>query len=606
VFHTLYEGDIASVEPDDGQGLVIHCVGVIYRMDLLKEPPILTENSWDRGYILERMFNHKRHRYNLHIGRMARVTTGITGVTGGDFSPTITGAAQDTLADMTTDTFEQYTIKLARPRTPVLALKDTTTVHATVSYGAPGVTVKLSRDFTSATTSVFASGSNGHCTWMGARFPNYRGRDVPAFPLTPGNVFSGGDGQAGFAPFSNFLRAGDYGSIFSHDTYSAADIAEVEEFQDRAGITVDGVVGAQTWEAAFQPGANAGSLIGAYVAPIYEKTVVRKWLYDEFGSEIGGNPNYDPTVPVVQDYIPFGNHTPKHLGRRSAKQIVHRSYPAGLTGTITLESDPTERSRWDLYAGQNVELENFHGGSVLLHIVRRERNWQTGTVTLSVDEKARDLLTVGAIHERDRDIADLTRRPKFGRTRSKVFNDYGQWLCEDGAGEYPLENLQGGFWNVQRIAAAPKGTIERISFAAGTGLTEQLLDQNLSDDPPASIPGASRFVLMMFTSAITANRLASLLPHPLTANSDGSSPVDAAEDALNKHGKIYASGGPGNANGFFPKGDPGDGTNVGLTGRHEDGGGLEFGPTNHYWLWIATWSPVSTKIGGRIFPGAPA
>jgi hypothetical protein len=59
-------------------------------------------------------------------------------------------------------------------------------------------------------------------------------------------------------------------------------------------------------------------------------------------------------------------------------------------------------------------------------------------------------------------------------------------------------NQQGGFWNVQRIAAAPKGTIERISLALGTGLTEHLLNQNLSDHPNATIPGAARGAMAIF------------------------------------------------------------------------------------------------------------
>ena len=606
VFHILYEGCIASVEPDEGQGVVVHCIGALYRVDLIKDPPKLWTIPQDLGHAICWLFNHWQNRYNLHIGRTAVVTTGIAGAAGADFSPAVLGSVQDKLAMMTTDDGNQWTVGLNRPRTPVLKLKDLTTVNATVSYGAPGVQVRLSKDFTTATTGVYATGSNGHCSWMGARFPNYRGRDVPAFPLAVGATFTAGDGQTGFAPFSNFLRAGDYGSISSGDTYLSADVDEVENFQERAGITVDGIVGAQTWEAAFAPGANAGSIVGAYVAPIYEKHATQKRLYDQFGSDIGPNPAYDPSIPAIQDYVPFGDNVPKHLGRKSAKQLVNRNYPAGRVGTIVLESDPQEISRWDLYAGQNIRVTNYNGGSVLLHITSRTRDWQAGTVTLTVDEKARDLMTVAAIHQRNRDFADLTRREKFGRRRSKVFNDYGQWLCEDGAGEIPLMNLQGGFWNVQKIAAAPKGTIERISLACGTGLTEAILNDNLGPTPPSTIPGASRFAVAVFAEPITANQLASLMPAPLTANSDGTNPVDKAQAALDRHGLIYAAGGPGQACGFFPNNDPGDGSSTLLTGRFEDGGGVSFGPTGHYWLWVAVWSPVSTKIGGRIFPGAPA
>lgn len=606
VFHTVYEGEIASVEPDTGQGVVAHCIGELYRVDLLKDPPRLWQVGKDRGHIIAERLNTLRRRYNLRIGQTAVVTTGIDGFAGSDFSPQVTGSLQDQLSGMTTDDGGQWTVTLTRPRTPVIRLKNMTTEHAHVSYGAPGVVVNTSLDYTTGTTGVYATGSSGHCSWMGARFPNYRGRDVPAFPLTPGNVFSPGDGQTGFAPFSNFLKAGDYGSISSGDTYAAVDEDEIREFQDRAGITVDGIVGGQTWEAAFQPGANAGSIEGAYVGTVYELSAVRKRLDDQFGSDIGANPNYDPTVPAIQDYVPFGDNVPKHIGRKAAKQIVNRSYPAGRAGDIELSSDPAEMSRWDLRSGMNIRVDNYGGGHVLCHIVRADRNRLAGSVSLTVDEKSRDLLTMAAIYQRNRDFADLTRREKFGRVRSKVFNDYGTWLCEDGAGEYPLENLQGGFYNVQRIAAAPKGTIERISLAAGTGLTEAILNDNLGPNPPSSIPGAARFGVWIFAEPITANQLENLMPTPLTANGDGTYPTDAAQDALAKHGLIYAAGGPGQACGFFPNNDPGDGTDTHLSGRFEDGGGIDFGPTGHFWLWLAVWSPVSCRIGGRIFPGAPA
>lgn len=609
VFHTLWEGELASVEPDSGSGLTIHCIGVVYRVDLIKDPPKLWHIEQDRGDIITWLFNHWRYRYNLRIGHVARVQTGIIGVPGSDFAPAITGAVQDQLSEMTTDDGGQWTVGLARPRTPVVKLKDTTTVHATVSYGAPGVDIALPKDYTSATTGVYATGSNGHCSWMGARFPNYRGRDVPAFPLAVGAVFNPGDGQSGFAPFSNFLRAGDYGSISSGDTYLAVDIDEVKDFQENAGITVDGIVGAQTWEAAFQPGYNAGSIQGAYVDTLYEKPATRRRLHDQFGSDIGANPAYDPTVPAIQDYVPFGDNVPKHLARKSAKQIVDRNYPAGRVGDIILTTDPPEMHRMDIAAGMNIRVDNLAGGSVLVHVARVDRARVSGSVSITVDEKSRDLLTLAAIHQRDRDIADLTRREKFGRRRSKVFNDYGTWLCEDGAGEYPLENLQGGFWNVQRVAAAPKGSIERVSFCAGSGLTEAILNDNLGATPPASIPGAARFTVAIFTQPITARQLDNLpgLAAPLTSMDSGDNPWDYNEDTLTqKFGKILVVGGPGQACGFYPFDDPGDGTDTHLSGRFEDGGGVDFGPTGHYWLWVAVWSPVSCKIGGRLFPGAPA
>ena len=606
-FHTLYEGEIASIEPDAGQGVVVQCIGALYRTDLLKEPPALLVTAQDAGRLIPSMFNDKRRRYNLNIGAMPVVSTGINATPSADFKPFLTGAVQDVVSQLTTDSGGQWTVMLARPRTPVMDLRDTTTVHATVPYGARGVECRLSKDYTTATTGVFASGTNGHCAWMGARFPNLVQTDTPAFPLAVGHTFVAGDGQTGFADFAAFLRRGQYGTIESDDTYLTSDIDSVEQFQARAGISVDGIVGAQTWEAAFQPGANQGSLRGAYVDTVYELNPTLRRIYNAQGADVGPNPNYDPTVPRVEDYIPFGDNVSKKLGRASAKQIVNRNYPAGRVGTITLTADPQEMSRFDLYAGQNIKVKHYNGTDLLLHITRRVRDWSTGTVTLTVDEKARDQLTAAAIHQRNKDVSDLTRRQTFGRTKSRVFDDYGQWLCEDGAGEIPLMNQQGGFWNVQRIAAAPKGTIARISLAMGSGLTEHILNQALAHTINA-IPGAARGAMMIFESSVTANAITNLdgLSTPITALGDGTNPVDHNQDALNAMGLIYAAGGPGNAIGFYPNNDPGDGSSTNLTGMFEDGASVDFGPSGRYWLWVAIWTSTSCKVGGRIFPGAPS
>jgi hypothetical protein len=603
-FHVMYEGELASIEPATEFGLVIHCLGAINRMDLLKLPPDLVRERQDYGRLIPRAFNRKRRDLALHIGEMRHVHTGIAGAGNADFAPFL-GTVQDWLSNMTDDAGNQWTVTLQRPRTPKLELKDTTTVHATISYGAPGVVMATPLDYTTATTAVYGSGTNGHCTWMGARFPNNVQTAVPDFPLAPGDVFNPGDSTGGFAPFAAFLRRGQYGTIVSDDTYAAADVDNVEQFQDRAGITIDGIVGAQTWEAAFEPGFNQGSVRGAYVDTIWEKKATRRRLYNAQGADIGRNPDFNPAIPRIEDYIPFGDNVSKNLGRAAAKQIVSRAYPAGRLGTITLTTDPTEKSRYLVGAGDNVLVENFAGTSVLVHVARRDRNWRDGTVTLTVDEKSRDLLTAAAIHQRNKDVSDLTRRQRFGRRNDKIFDAYGTILCEDGAGELPLMNQQGGFWNVQRVAGGPKGSIERIALALGTGLTEHLLNQAIAQKI-TSIPGATRGSMLIFAGPVTANQIANLpgMATPLTALADGTNPVDNNQNALDDHGLIYAVGGPNDGVGYYPNNDPGDGS-IDPTGLFEDGGGVAFGPTGHYWLWVAIWTEGSCKVGGRLFPGAP-
>jgi hypothetical protein len=619
VDHTLYEGVVASVEQDDAQtgedpedaGVVVECMGVLYRLDLLKATPRLYLGERDYGALIADLINNKRDAHALGIGAMHQPTTGIKGVRTAEFANLLTGAVQDYLADMVDDDGAQWTLKVQRPRTPKLVRKDITTVDATVTYGTPGVVVNLSKDYTAATTAAYGSGTNGHSQWMGARFPNLTQGDAPEFPLGIGGSFSPGDDQAGFAEFAAFLRRGDYGDIASDDTYLAVDEDNVKDFQDDAGLTEAGTVSAQTWEAAFAPGANQGTIRGAYIGALKSKSATRKHVHNAQGAITGRNPNFDPAVPRIEDYIPFGDHVPKSLARRSVKQLIDRAYPAGVSGEIILTADPEEMSRFDLRSGMNIKVKHFRGDHVLVHITRRETDWTAsgGTVTLTVDEKANDELTAAAIHQRDRDTSDLVKRHTHGKRRSRVQNDYGPWLSEDGAGEIPLMYQQAGLWNTQRIPAAPSGTLERIVLAAGTDLTEHLLNQALSANKPDDIPGATRACILITGQPIHPRAITRLpgMGTPLTNLADGTSPWDKNHSVLRrKFQMIYAAGGPGNALGFFPHDDPGDGSDTNLSGLFEDGGAIEYGPTEHFWLWVSIWTPDSCKIGGRIYPGPPS
>lgn len=605
-WHTLYEGFFASREGVGPNGVEIHCIGELHRMNLLRMPPSLYEERKDYGRIITKAFNDKIHAHDLNVRAMEYVDTGIDGVESTADFPQFLDGIQSYLSEMLTDD-AQWTVRLHHPRTPKLELKDLTTVNYTVSHGSPGIdTSGLSKDYTTGTTAAYGSGSNGHCAWMGARFPNLEQESAPTFPLSVGTSFVAGDAQTGFAPFAAYLRAGQYGSIVSDDTYLAGDVDNVEQFQDRAGITVSGEVDGQTWTAAFASGYNQSSTRGAYVGTLWERTETNKRLYNAQGADVGPNPNFDPTIPRVEDYIPFGDNTPKNEGRRSAKQTVLRAHPVGVFGPIILSADPQEGSRFAIRDGDNLLLKHYHGGQVLLHVTRVDIDWQAMSVSVTVDEKARDLPTVAAIRARRRDVADITRRQKFARTRSKVFDDYGQWLCEDGAGEISLMTQSAERWNVQRIPAAPKGTIERISLALGSGLTRHLLNVNLSDDPNATIPGAARGAVAIFAKPLVANDLAGLLGNPLVLDSNDDNPWDREDDSLRRMGMIYAAGGPGQQIGFYPNDDPGDGSTTDLTGRFEDAGGVEFGPTGRYFLWVAAFTGDACKVGGRIYPGAPS
>jgi hypothetical protein len=166
---------------------------------------------------------------------------------------------------------------------------------------------------------------------------------------------------------------------------------------------------------------------------------------------------------------------------------------------------------------------------------------------------------------------------------------------------------------VQRIPAPSRGSIVAISLGLGTGLTEHVLNQLLADDSTLTlVPGPARGHMSVYAKAVTADMLYNTPggSNPLTALPDGSAWTDHNQQQLDQWGLLYSAGGPGNAIGFWPNNDPGDGTSTNLSGIYHDGGGIPpYGPTGYGWLWVAVYIPpteaAGTVAGGRLYPAPP-
>jgi hypothetical protein len=135
-----------------------------------------------------------------------------------------------------------------------------TTVTRRSAYGAPGVDVKLSKDFTTATTAVYGSGTNGHCTWMGARFPNLTEGRRPGVPARSEPCSSLATGRPGSRRSPRSCAAVSTARSSPTTPTTAPTSTTSSSSRTAPGSPSTAIVGAQTWEAAFQPGANQGSI----------------------------------------------------------------------------------------------------------------------------------------------------------------------------------------------------------------------------------------------------------------------------------------------------------------------------------------------------------
>jgi len=515
--------------------------------------------------------------------------------------------------------WEEWTIRKAPGRVPVIALKDRWTQHATMRVGQPGIQLgTLLKDATTSRNAIYGEGTTpaavnpdgtptgGH-TWRNSKYPNLRPNLDP--PLFSGLVLSLGVTDSTVVTWAQAMRDAGWpvdvdkaGNISS--TFGGQDRNTCRAFQAANGLTISGEVGAQTWAATFVSStfstSSLNALTGAYIAPLAERAFVEPFLYDRYGAVMqtpeGGpmaNPVFDPTVLRVEGWEEFGAGVDKTTGEASALAELMRDGTPGYIGEITLYADPNEMSRYDLRPGMNLCLQDFRGtgdAGVFLHIAQVNIQWNTAgrPVVITVDEHAQDLVTIATMRTADRSTTDPVRRTRHNRRASRIIPDRtSQFDIEAGGGAIPTFVLQAASWSVVRIAASAAGSI--IEVAAAT------------ISPPTP------FSMGVFNMPISPIQLLGLMPDgPLADGGGGASEWAANANALDALGLVIAWGQIGDACGYSPgsqsNGDP-------LTGVFEDQGAWQYQSTLPPWLWVAIWAEsqcmftgVPGTTGAQLYP----
>ena len=539
----------------------------------------------DRGTVIAKALNGVvAHRYP----NLAAPHTGMDTMERGSSGDSEMAYVQSLLARAWTLTTQWTVAKRANTaRTYDIKLKDTTTVHHTVTVGAFGVDVNISRDMTSTANALFGRGiaPNGYA-WAGWCYPNFMADTAPAYPYASGaTVMTVGDTDAGTLTGHGVTdwqrRVNDLnltGNVPLDGVFNTSNASICRQIQADYGLLVDGIVGPQTWDATFAVGSSGGDLTGAYRRPLAIDPATEPNLYTPTGAIKGPNPSYTSAMRYERD-TDYGPGVTKADATASAKLELARDKDPGLTGTVTLLTDPREGSRFLITPDQNIKPLGYNGGDPLLHIAAVDRDWQALSVTLTVDEHARDAITLAAIRTRNKEaMVDPARRP--GRTNRRSRMDQDQIVPFDGesdGGIIPRHAIYGGLWTVIHIPLSEAGQVAKLDVR--------------SQSP------AAPFCMAFFAGPVTPAHLVRLVGDPLS----GTNPfgrTEAAADALDDLGLIEALGGPGSAAGYWP-GQEGSGS---LTGRLKDTGGFTYNSVKGGWVWVAEWSPTSTFISGRIYP----
>jgi hypothetical protein len=325
------------------------------------------------------------------------------------------------------------------------------------------------------------------------------------------------------------------------------------------GQSADGCI----WRGSVHPAAG-----DAFYQPIAADTKVVPAVYNPDGTVASTSPDYDADVPRIEAYEQFGRYE-YNDAQASAAAEIRRDAGGAWVGRLRLRRDPEEGSRFLIKAGQNIKLQSFRGGDVLLHVVGVDVDAAQLAVDLTVDTSARDLATVGSILSRQRDVTDPARRIRPARNRSRIVDDrITGFDCESGAG-YVSTSLVASTWKVLRLPFSAEGSIVGVDLQLSV---------------------ADTFVVGVFDRAITTSELNA------TAGGDPSDPAYwDAENWDDSSGLVNAW--DYDAFGYWPNA----GTDT-PTGKGHSDQSWEFRSQQPPYLWVALWAPVTATIAGRFFP----
>jgi hypothetical protein len=585
----VFEGEIGVEEDalttssgtDPASVGTFHCRGLWQVLDDWITLPRSKPDPIESAEWIESLVHHAHH-YGFPGHMPASGVSGIlTGERGEFGAPLKSQTIVNALKLMQRDDGTVYTVAQRRPKRLVIVERSWGGApDFRLWVGQRGVSHNLTRDPTLAWTAIFGRGQAGNQAWENWQYP-VAYVNPPAYPLDieAGDFFTPGSSYSGFQPFSDELREHFDYDIDSQDTYLSSDAQTIDDFQEHIGIQVDGVVGPQTWNAAFQIGQNANVLDDAYIRELWSLSAVQPDLVNGRGGIIGDNPAFKPGQWRRRETLVDFGVLAKPTARRSARREGQKTKLPYYVGTIVAENiDPREMPALDTASGMNMEYMGHRGTDRGFHVVRCERDpGMRGPrrVTWTVSEKPDDLMTLAQIIARRKGVRDVVHSIRPQRRSSHRTPDWVPFDSESGAGILHRTAQTAGLWNGYQI---PMG--EALDVAAVKII--------------ASVP--CQMAAAMFNRRVTPDMLTSLpgLANP-GGGAAGDDPWQANADALNALGIQWSTGGPGAMQGYWPH-DPAIGAT--LTGVLADTAPWPYRTLRPPWGWLLIWTSANCHVSG--------
>ena len=362
-------------------------------------------------------------------------------------------------------------------------VKDRTTVHGTFMADGEVVVLDVSDDLLEKPNTWFAEGvspEGGY--WRNAKAPGITGGDPPAYPNDDDAPFGEGttnamtDSGSGVSTLhARLIGIGVLHHLESPDTtvYTAAVTDAVEAAQT-------GIVTRTFWDRLYAIEKAGYSLAYSRQAPILQQDQVRRWNTTPEGHFAELNPTFVRSAVRVDRPLNMGPGNYKADGVRYIRGENAKSNDKNWVGTLTLNDrhgvleggwtgtepiGPTSDSILaieDIRAGMNLWEPHFDGGT-LFNVSAIDVAPDGKSATLTIDTRARDLLEVQQIMERNRESSRDIRREWIAENRPNGHSgNLITWDDEIG-GILPYDKTcPGDRWTVIPIPVGQAGQINRV------------------------------------------------------------------------------------------------------------------------------------------------
>ena len=161
------------------------------------------------------------------------------------------------------------------------------------------------------------------------------------------------------------------------------------------------------------------------------------------------NPSYDARLKPKETMIQFQQGVDEVSAYKIAQGQYQRFAEPGITGSITLTTDPRLSSgelmpRLLIRGGQSIRINGLFGvrEGVMAHITQASADFTNLSTSLTFDTKYRDQLTVEEVKARTRDSLTPMRALQVGKYSNLIPDLVLPWSYKAGSGIMPTEAME--------------------------------------------------------------------------------------------------------------------------------------------------------------------